>query len=138
MRTRSEAYEARSRAVKTTRTYLHKSEAMLHADLPLDPAYWDLLDSALDVAFEILKALPDTFFQTEVAEPFFGILPGGPINLSDTPNDRAVEIVKLLEERRIASIRARRIALLEQVDGRTPEEAELYLAKATQLREEGH
>lgn len=139
MSTRAEAYEKRERAVKLAQTYLRKSEAWLYCDPPLPPSssYWDLLDTALGVAFEILRKLPDDYFETTPVENWLG-LPSGllpTVNLSDAPHERVEKIVKLLEERRTSAKRRRRIVLLEQVEGRSPEEAEAYLAKAAELRE---
>lgn len=130
-----EAYEKRERALKFAITYLRKATMMLH---PRDywqrvsSAYWTLLDEALDTACEIVKELPDEFFVTEEVESVFG-LPGGKLNLSDGPLEKVEKLVALLERRRSEGKKQRRIALLSNVEGRTPEEAEAFRAKAAEL-----
>lgn len=134
------------RAIKSARTYVKKAEDLLYAwqpedleDLPhgylsaLD--YTELLDESLDLARAIIKKLPDDFFEETEFEAFFG-LPGGRVNPSDDVAERVEKLTTTLKERRVRGKAQRRIRLLENVEGRTPEEAAAYQEKADQLRRE--
>lgn len=139
MSTRVEAYEKRGRAVKLAVTYLRKAELWLypHPGLPDDPAYWTLLDQGIETATEIVRALPDSFFRDERVDDTFGMLGGGThtLNLSDSVLEHAKKLVAEVERRRERGDALRRIGQLENTTGRTPEEAEAYRAKASELRE---
>jgi hypothetical protein len=54
--------------------------------------------------------------------------------MSDTANEHIEKLARLMVERRLKSARDRKIALLENVEGRTPEEAKLYLERASRMR----
>lgn len=134
-------YERLDRNAKLARTYMRKVENLMyaaeHAEVPIPTTYWDLLDQALDLACALLEskvALPESYFVDTQSEDFFdlGITK---INLSDSVVERVVNVEAALRERRSAGQLARRIALLENVEGRTPAEAEAFLAKARELRE---
>jgi hypothetical protein len=103
--------------------------------------YEKLLDETLETAYEILEALPDDFFADDAVEDIFGLgaslgvnIGGMKYNSSDDVCEAAQKIVTLLERRRGDAKKARRIALLENTDGRTTEEAAAYRAKAAELR----
>jgi hypothetical protein len=129
-------FDKRQRAVKLARTYTSKAGAMVHADdVPFDPWYQDLLVDLLDCAEDILTAVGDDYFETQTAEDYFN-LGTGPVSyrLSDDAQERVEKLVELLRQRRDDAKRKRRIELLENVEGRTPEEAQAHLAKAAELR----
>jgi hypothetical protein len=125
------------RRLKLARTYMRGADDLLyidwHGDIP--PLYWDLLEHALILALDITEKLPDDFFASRDVDDFFG-LGGGRINLSDTPFERAEKLMAALQKRRRQAGKLRRIKLLENVTGRTPEEAEAFRAKAAELRQQ--
>lgn len=134
-------YERLDRNAKLARTYMRKAEDMMyaaeHVGAPVPTTYWDLLDQALDLAAALLEskaALPESYFTEEQTEDLFG-LGVSKINLSDSVVERVVKVQAALNERRSEGKLARRIAALENVEGRTPVEAEAFLAKARKLRE---
>lgn len=131
-----------SRTIKTTKTYLKKAQAWLYNDPPNMVEYWDLLDATIQTATEIIERLPEDFFQSEEVVDYFGlraaIFPGGllgKMNSSDAPLEAARALVTMIEKRRERGDAMEKIRRLEAVEGRTPEEAEVYLAKARELRE---
>lgn len=138
------AYERRERAIKLASTYLRKAEAYLYeqrrAGEPPSANYWSLLDVAIGVATEIVESLGDDFFEQEVTPDFFGLMDKFGLDknekssLSDEPYEAAQKLLTLFEARRGRTAVLGRIRLLESVEGRTPEEAEAYLAKARELR----
>lgn len=133
---RMKVYEKVDRAVKLATTYVRKAEDALHwpeAPKPLLVGYWSLLDQMLDAAVEIAERLPDDYFEESEGGNFFGLAVGRH-NMSDDLLERAQKVLAAVEARRAGAKDARRIAALENTEGRTPEEAELYRAKAKQLR----
>lgn len=62
MSDRTVAYTKRARSITLAQTYMRKAEALLAVDLPMDPGYWSLLDTAIGLAHEIVRQLPDDFF----------------------------------------------------------------------------
>lgn len=125
------------RSVKMAIAYLRRAESAIHwtERRPIDVAYWRLLEQALSTAAEIVKALPDSYFEDDVSDDFFGLGIGGtPFNMSDGPVELADKVVALLKDRRVDVVLLRKIRALENTTGRTPEEAKLYLAKAAELR----
>lgn len=137
--TRAERYDAVQRRIRVARTHLRNAVGLgmqqLRADdLPLPTDYWDLLDTALAAAFDILEALPDDFFETQ---PSWDILGLGvrTFNSSDSPLDTITALRALIDDRRERGEMVRKIGLLEDEAGRTPEEIEMFRAKAAELRE---
>lgn len=133
---RRRAYETVDRTVKLAATYTRKAADALHwTDAPSPPVvgYWTLLETMLRAAVDIAGELPDAFYETTTERSF---LDGQPmkLNLSDEADERARELVALIERRRGETGVRKQIAALENVDGREPEEAELYRAKARELR----
>jgi hypothetical protein len=145
---RAEFYLARERAIRLCRKHLRAARDMLwggrageHAERYIDPkevtlnfSYQSLLDEMLDAAETIIERLPDDYFEISPAgESIFGWV--GAYNLSDDTVERVEKISAALTSRRKTASKAARIAKLEAVDGRTPEEAAMYLSKAAELRE---
>lgn len=138
-RTRMDAYEQRARAVKLGRTYLAKAVDMHRAmrDFDQDPWFETLLEDVLAAALDILTMLPDEFFAEQRVQNFLGLradLIDNTYNASDAAQEYVEGIVAKLAERRGVAKRQKRIEMLENVAGRTPEEAEAYLAKAKEMR----
>lgn len=144
-------YEARERAIRLARKHLRvardllwntragaRSERLvLAADVPLSPSYEQLLGDLLDVALAVVEdGLPDRYFETIPAhDSRFGHVDA--YCYADEAIENAAKIVAALKHRRSSGLQAERIAKLENVEGRSPEEAALYLAKAAQLRGAG-
>jgi hypothetical protein len=124
------------RSVKMATTYLRKAENGLYEISPPSTYYWTLLDQALETASSIILKLPDEFFEgTPSTDPLGLGLGGGRFNLSDGPLEAAEKVVAALKARRERGDALRRIEALENTTGRTPEEAESYIATAAGLRE---
>lgn len=124
------------RTVKMTTTYLRKAAWWARNGSEtkyVPPLYWMLLDECLDTALEIVRALPDDFFEERAGGAMFGI-EFGAHNLSDAPADKARALLDVIEKRRGAMGKLRRIRALEDTTGRTEEEAAMYRAKAAELR----
>lgn len=128
------------RRVRTARTYLSSASAYIytHGTAPvMDDAEW-LLRTSLEAAEVIIEKLPDDWFEEFEVEDVLGLGVGGQRgNLSDEYVEAVNKLSALLVQRRAAGQRKRRIRALENVEGRTPEEAALYQAKAEQLRRKG-
>jgi len=126
------------RAVRMTVTYLRKSSnALWWTDhRPIPPAYWSLLEQAIQTAIDIVEELPDDYFETTMMPDRFGLNDGADVafNMSDEPVELTEKLVTALGERRKREKALRRIRQLEEVVGRSPEEAALYLAKAAEMR----
>ena len=131
------------RYVTTASSYLKGASRWLYAedkDLDISPRYWDLLDQALVTATEIVEKLPDSFFEFEpLGDPFgmasrFGWDQSEKFSSSDRPLEEAEKLVAMLHKRRKRTGALRVIRALEAVEGRGPEEAAAYLAKAAELR----
>lgn len=140
---RMRAYERRQRAVKMADTYLKKAvdlhHAMLHTMADLGPDHWldQLLETALIVATDIIELLPDHYFSESQLENVLGLelsLADSKYNLSDTADELVEKLTKALATRRDGVKTNELIAKLENIEGRTPEEAELFKAKAAELR----
>lgn len=135
-----------TRMMRTTTTYLRKTRAWLYNDPPNITEYWSLLDEVITTANEIVERLDDSFFSSEETEDYFGLRARlqeamgltGPLadhSMSDEPLEAAQKLVAAIEARRGRGSHLAQIRRLEAVEGRTPEEKELYLAKASELRE---
>jgi hypothetical protein len=116
------------RDVKRALAYLHNCQTWLwHEGLVSTRWRWfdygRLLEQAIDTAATIVEHLPDSYFETD-----------DDYNESDDWLAEALKLVAAIEARREADRKRRRIEALENVTGRTPEEAELYRAKADELR----
>lgn len=143
------AIERRDRSVKMATTYLKKARDGLYW-LPWPPSVWHqwLLDQALDTALEIVKYLPDDFFEWRTSTDFFGIREAieealgehldtdwsDRFNSSDEALEAAEKLVAAIRARRERGKMLERIARLEAVSGRTDAEAAAHLAKAAELR----
>lgn len=135
-----------SRSVKLATTYLRKAADALGCrdvegtTLPVDVGYWTLLERAIDAATEIVEALGDEFFESSAVADYFGIASAlgldraEKFNSSDEPLEAARKLVAAIEQRRRRSDQIERILALENVEGRTAEEAAAFLAKAAELR----
>lgn len=149
-RSRSEVQDIIDRNVKLATTYVRKAEHFLydlgpdHPKHPPTPGYWDLLDVMLDTAEAIVNELPESFFETTELVDWFGLREALGVdltsssmkhNMSDDALERAEKVVAALRRRREAWQRRRLIERLENTEGREPEEARAYLAKAAELRE---
>jgi hypothetical protein len=118
--------------LKTTHTYMSKSEAYMHSKPWVEwgqdgPPYEfeKLLSEAINLATEIVKGVPDEFF---------GV--GGGYDSSKYTVEDAARLVEALAERRGRIARLRRIEVLERpVEGRSPEETAAYMEKAKELRQ---
>jgi hypothetical protein len=127
------------RQIKLAITYLENAERLLHAHPPAFTVppwrYWTLLEHAIQTATTIVEALPEDFFETETIQ---SILDGQLLqhNLSDEPQRLAQRLIDAIERRRGREKILHRIRQLENVTGRTDEEAELFKAKAAELRAE--
>ncbi len=124
-------YDRIDRLVKTATTYARKAEAALDwaayakVSIPVSPSYPTLLDALLDAAAAIVKrGIPDDYFDKTDG-----------YNLSDDMLERARKVVAAIEDRRVEASDEARIRALENVQGRTPEEAAAYLAKAAEMRQ---
>lgn len=142
-RERIERYERVDRTVKLAVTYLRKASVFLNPDEAETPSsYWGLLDQSIETATDIVDALPNSFFESTVIGDPFGLVsamhgdPRSRHNLSDDPLEKARALVAALERRREREQVLRRIAQLENVEGRTPGEAEVFLARAARMRAE--
>ena len=134
------------RPVKLARTYIRQARDLLHDKAwgdkgkPLPTLYWDLLGESLELAETIIEYLPDDFFVSGEVEDFFGLraamgdLALGKYNSSDDPLEAARKVVAAIEKRRERGDGLLLIMALENVNGRTPEEAEQFLKKAAELR----
>lgn len=140
--------ESIERACKMAVTYLRKSRDSLwwYKTTPRMPAYWDVLDAALDTATHIVEELDDGFFEDEPTDDgglLSGLLratypegmePSRLYNSSDQRLEVAKNLVALIEKRRSRTVTLRKVRALENTTGRSPEEAESYKAKAAELR----
>lgn len=136
-------------AVKVATTYLRKSGNALYWTTkdrttrirPISSWYWALLNQALDTANDIVKELPDDFFEDRpLGDPLgindeLGLSSNERFNLSDEPLEKAEKVVAALQARRKRTVVLRKIHALENTDGRTEEEAKVYRAKADELRQ---
>jgi hypothetical protein len=115
------------RTLQLATTYLRKARD-LYGEWPPGPArtdaYGSLLSELVYAANQIAAMLPDDFFLED--EDGF--------NWSADVKDEAMALLVTLDARRKPGEVQRRIENLENVDGRTPEEAALFRAKATELR----
>lgn len=130
-------YERVDRAVKLAATYVRKAEGALYwpgAPKPLLTGYWTLLDAMLRAAVEIVENLQDDYFVTKEGGNFFG-LGYSRYNSSDDALERAEKVVATIRARRADGKALLQIEALENTEGRTPEEAELYRVKAAELRQ---
>lgn len=142
-------YEKMERAVRMATAYVQSAERWLfsarhpHAsdtEMPLSPSWWTLLSQMIDTATEIVEHLPDEFFESSPVGDWFGLttaLGGDPHHLhnsSDEPLEKARKLIAMFESRREREKVLHRIRRLENVDGREPEEANTFLAKASELR----
>lgn len=136
----NEFREKLTRLVRTTRTYVRKSEDYLYGwrnaapDYALPTEYWTLVEQLLDTAHAIVKYLPDDLFQTTTERSF---LDGSPFEFNHAEfavGERLAKLTKLYDERAKSARRSDRIRKLENTTGRTPEEAEAYRLKAAELR----
>lgn len=135
---RTAMYDKAQRHAKRATAYLKNASVWLPflsgQKMPPPVDYWQLLDAALDTAADIVEALPDNFFVTEEATDWFGLGGGGKYNQSDEPLDAARKLVAAIVARRERGETLDRIRRLENVTGRTPQEARAYMAKAEELR----
>jgi tetratricopeptide (TPR) repeat protein len=108
-------------------------------DVPMGTAYWSLLDAAIETATEIVEELPDDFFESYEVQDYFGLAetfgPLGKTSQADEPFEKAQKLLAAFEGRLKRGELLRRIQALETTNGRTDEEAEMYRAKAQELRE---
>lgn len=143
---RMERADKFTRMMRTTTTYLRKTRMWLYNDPPNVTEYWSLLDEVLTTANEIVERLDDSFFSSEETEDYFGLRASlreaiglsGPLadhSMSDGPLEATQKLLATIEKRRSRMGQLIQIKRLEAVEGRTPEEKELYLAKAAELRE---
>src|SRR5882762_6145733 len=143
-RERLAAYDFVDRNVKRATTYTRKAAHLLWAYdkemLPARPtSYWTLLDQTIQTATDIVRALPNDFFESTETPDYFGMRAvlgdwRSKSSLSDEPYEATQKLLRAFEERRKGAQRAALIARLEDTTGRTPEEAALYQAKADKLR----
>lgn len=137
---RVDRQEKMDRAVKRATAYLRSAEQRLYASQHvrgyISSWYYNLLEQALDTAAVIVRYLPADYFQDNDVPDYFGILGGASYkhNLSDDLLEKAKAVVAEIERRRERADVLRRIAALENVTGRTSEEAAAYRAKAAELR----
>lgn len=127
------------RTTKMAATYLRKASDALHwnEDRPIPVSYWSLLEQALATALDVVEELPDDYFETYAIDDIFGLgIGGSKHNVSDEALERAEKLVAVLRQRREREAIRRRIAALENTNGRTDAEAESYRAKALELRRE--
>jgi hypothetical protein len=122
--------ERAERSAKLASTYLGKTTAYLQGGTEIFESYMErLLGEALDAALVLVEALPD--------EPFvdYGVENGvKQWNLHESWHENAERLVAAIA-RRCENVGAEAlIAKLENVEGRTPEEAKAFLAKAAELR----
>lgn len=138
---RAEVFEKAARHAKRAIAYLKNASVWLpflaehKMQAPVD--YWQLLDSALATAADIVEALPDDFFESEQATDWLGLgldVNELKYNSSDPPLEAAMKVVAAIKERRARGEALDTIRRLENVTGRTPEEAASYLAKAAELK----
>lgn len=127
------------RTVKSATTYLRKASWWLlnRSETHYVPWWYSaLLDQCVATATDIVEALPEEFFETSPLTDHFGLggAPGS-YNLSDDMLKEAQALVAAIEARRGRTDVLRKVGLLENPSGRTPEEAELFRSKAMQLRE---
>lgn len=147
----AEVYRERERRINLVKRHLKVAIDLLYAvedgppprkklDVPVSSSYEELLHMMLDAAHDIVEALPDDCFETNPVEDVFGLRAvlgdflSGKYNPSDQSLEDAQKIVASLIRRRGQADVDRRIRALENVEGRTPEEAASYLQKAEELR----
>lgn len=152
MKLEAKVYLERERRIKLVTRHLKAAIDLLHTvdpdeppprtllDVPVSTSYQDLLDLMLRAARDIIEVLPDSYFESSKVEDVLGLRAilgeflSDKFNASDTPLEDAEKIVAMIVARRGRADVLRRAELLENVDGRTPEEAEAYRAKAVELR----
>lgn len=129
-RERLEQREKAERSAKLASTYLRKTTAYLRAGAEIFDVYEErLFSDVLDAALALVEALPD--------DPFidYGVENGVPQwNQYQSWRDEIEGLAAALERRCSSIGRDTLIAKLENVEGRTPEEAAAFRAKAAELR----
>lgn len=141
---RMEMRDKWSRHLKRATSYLRNAERVLFAGsgphapdgmpepiVTLRYEYEQLLETALEVALEIARKMPADYF-AEQDDYFAGR--SFTFNQSDDAEERVKKLAALFEKRRGGSKLFVRIKKLETMHGRTPQEAELFTAKAAELR----